>query len=88
MGPPQWSDLGGFVQTVMLLARSYGLHCCAQEAWTHWHKTLPRFLGLSGDYLLFCGMAMGFADDAAPINSWRSPREQLDVYASFEGFAS
>jgi hypothetical protein len=31
---------------------------------------------------------MGFADDAAPINSWRSPREQLDVYASFEGFAS
>jgi nitroreductase len=88
MGPPQWSDLGGFIQTVMLLARSYGLHCCAQEAWTHWHKTLPRFLGLSSDYILFCGMAMGFADDTAPINSWRSPREQLNVYASFEGFAN
>ena len=24
MGPPQWSDLGGYIQTVMLLARGYG----------------------------------------------------------------
>jgi len=62
------------------------LHSCAQEAWTHWHKTLPPFLGLSGDYIVFCGMAVGYADDAAPINSWRSPREPLGVYASFEGF--
>ncbi|MGE5164518.1 MAG: nitroreductase [Sphingobacteriales bacterium] len=86
MGPPQWSDLGGFIQTVMLLARGHGLHSCAQEAWTHWHKTLPPFLGLSGDYIVFCGMAVGYADDAAPINSWRSSREPLGVYASFEGF--
>ena len=86
MGPPQWSDLGGFIQTVMLLARGHGLHSCAQEAWTHWHKTLPPFLGLSGDYIVFCGMAVGYADDAALINSWRSPREPLGVYASFEGF--
>jgi nitroreductase len=86
MGPPQWSDLGGFIQTVMLLARGYGLHSCAQEAWTHWHKTLPPFLGLSGDHIIFCGMAMGYADEAAPINSWRSPREPLNICASFEGF--
>ena len=30
MGPPQWSDLGGYIQTVMLLARGHGLHACAQ----------------------------------------------------------
>ena len=29
MGPPQWSDLGGYIQTVMLLARGHGLHTCA-----------------------------------------------------------
>lgn len=86
MGPPQWSDLGGFIQTVMLLARGHGLHTCAQEAWTHWHKTLQHFLRLPPDYMVFCGMAMGFADEAAPINSWRSPRDSLDIYASFEGF--
>ncbi len=86
MGPPQWSDLGGYIQTVMLLARDYGLHACAQEAWTHLHKTLPPFLGLPPEYILFCGMALGHADEAAPINSWRSPREPLDSWASFSGF--
>ena len=33
MGPPQWSDVGMFLQTVMLIAREKGLHSCAQEAW-------------------------------------------------------
>ncbi len=28
------------------------------------------------------------ADDDAPINAWRSPRELLDSFASFEGFES
>jgi phage terminase large subunit-like protein len=26
------------------------------------------------------------ADEAAPINAWRSPREPLDAFATFEGF--
>jgi nitroreductase len=44
MGAPQWSDLGMYVQTVMLLARAYGLDTCSIEAWTHWHKTASAFL--------------------------------------------
>jgi hypothetical protein len=31
-------------------------------------------------------MAIGYADEAALINSWRSPREPLAAFASFEGF--
>jgi nitroreductase len=88
MGPPQWSDLGGYIQTVMLLARDCGLHSCAQEAWTHLHKTLQPFLALPPEYMVFCGMALGHADPDAPINNWRSPREPLEVFASFEGFES
>ena len=87
MGPPQWSDLGGYIQTVMLLARGHGLHACAQEAWTHLHKTLPSFLKLPPEYIIFCGMALGHADPDAAINKWRAPREPLDAFASFEGFA-
>jgi nitroreductase len=86
MGPPQWSDLGGFIQTVMLLAREYGLHSCSQEAWTHWHKTIYSFLNLPPEYLLFCGLALGHADERAPINSWRSPREPLEAFAIISGF--
>jgi nitroreductase len=86
MGLPQWSDLGAFVQTVMLLARSHGLHTCGQEAWTHWHKTVQAFLELAPEYILFCGMALGYADEEAPINRWRSPRVPLDAFATFSGF--
>jgi nitroreductase len=86
MGPPQWSDLGMFIQTVMLLARAYGLHTCSIEAWTHWHKTASAFLALPAEEMVFCGMALGHADPAAPINGWRSTREDLDGFANFSGF--
>ncbi|HMK80575.1 MAG TPA: nitroreductase [Xanthobacteraceae bacterium] len=86
MGPPQWSDLGGFIENIMLLARAYGLHTCPQEAWTSWHKTLNAFLKLPAAHILFCGIALGVADAAAPINQWRSEREPLDAFARFEGF--
>jgi len=86
MGPPQWSDLGGYIQTVMLLAREHGLHTCGQEAWTHWHKTVYSFLDLPPEYILFCGLALGHADPDAPINKWRAPRAPLDAFASFAGF--
>jgi len=86
MGPPQWSDVGGFIQNIMLLARAHGLHTCPQEAWTSWHKTLVPFLELPPEVILFCGIALGYADEAAPINQWRSEREPVDAFAKFEGF--
>jgi len=86
MGAPQWSDAGGFIQTVMLLARAHGLHTCAQEAWTSWHKTVSAFLNLPREHILFCGIALGFADEAAPINNWRAEREPVEAFAKFDGF--
>jgi hypothetical protein len=38
--------------------------------------------------MVYSGMAVGYADEAAPINSWRSPREPVDNYATFTGFES
>jgi nitroreductase len=86
MLPAQWADLGGFIQTVMVLARGYGLHTCPQEAWITWQRTMREFLRLPPELMLFCGMALGYADAAAPINSWRSTREPLEAFATFEGF--
>ena len=86
MLPAQWADLGGFIQSVMVLARGYGLDTCPQEAWISWQRTMRAFLQLPDELILFCGMALGYADTTAPINSWRSPREPLDSFATFEGF--
>ncbi|GIK80838.1 MAG: nitroreductase [Pseudorhodoplanes sp.] len=84
----QWVDLGSFIQTVMLLARDCGLHTCPQEAWATFHRTVAAFLPLPSTMMLFCGMALGHADDSAPINSWRTPREPLEAFANFSGFSA
>jgi nitroreductase len=86
-GPAQWADIGGYLQTVALLARGHGLHTCPQQAWVSFNRTVRSFLNLPPDLMIYSGMALGFADESAPINRWRSPRVPLDDYASFEGFA-
>ena len=44
MGPPQWSDLGMFLQTFMLLAAEAGLDTCAQEAWAMKQESVSSFV--------------------------------------------
>jgi nitroreductase len=85
-GPAQWADIGGFLQTVALLARGHGLHTCPQQAWVSFHRTVRAFLMLPDNLMIYSGMALGFEDEAAPVNHWRSPREPLDEWASFSGF--
>ncbi|WP_028229401.1 nitroreductase family protein [Paraburkholderia ferrariae] len=85
MGPPQWADLGMFLQTVMLLLREAGLHSCPQECWARYPQTVGEFLALPPERMLFCGMAIGYEDSAAPINQWRSARVPLEAFAGFDG---
>ena len=85
-GPPQWAHLGMFIQSVMLLAVERGLGTCPQEAWAGMHRTVGAFLGLPVERMLYCGMALGWPDDAHPINNWRSEREYLESFARLQGF--
>lgn len=87
-GPAQWADIGGYLQTVALLARGHGLHTCPQQAWVSFHQTVRTFLQLPDHLMIYSGMAIGFPDERAAINGWRSPREPLDAFASFAGFES
>jgi nitroreductase len=86
LGPPQWSDLGMYMQTVMLLAREHGLHTCAQEIWSLVPATVGKHLGMPANLMLFSGMALGHADTAHPINSLRTERAALDEFAILKGF--
>lgn len=74
MGPPQWSDLGMYLQNVMLLSVEAGLATCAQECWAVYPQTVTEFLGTPDERMLFCGMAIGFEDVAEPANRLRSER--------------
>jgi nitroreductase len=84
-GPPQWSDLGMYIQTVMLLAVERGLDTCPQESWSNWPKTVAEFFNLPPELMLFAGMSMGYRDDAHPLNQYRTPRAGLEEFAEFRG---
>jgi nitroreductase len=83
MGPPQWSDLGMFLQTFMLLAKEAGLDTCAQEAWSMKHDSVSKFVKADDTDILFCGMAIGYRDDTALVNSLKSERRPLKEWAKF-----
>lgn len=81
MGKPQWSDVGMFLQTVMLLLRAEGLHSCTQMAWAKYHKTVAEILSPPDELILFCGMSIGFED--VTVNLGRTGRAPLDETVSF-----
>ena len=83
MGSPQWSDLGMFLQTFMLLAKEAGLDTCAQEAWSLKNDSVSEFVNSDAGDILFCGMSIGFKDESEPINSLRSERRPLEEWAKF-----
>jgi nitroreductase len=86
MGPPQWSDLGMYMQTVMLLAREHGLSTCAQEIWSLVPRVVGEFLNAPANLMLFSGMALGYGDSTQPINTLRTDRAPLTEFASLRGF--
>jgi nitroreductase len=86
VGPPQWSDLGMFMQTVMLLAVERGLDTCPQEFWASWPKTVAAYIHLPEDHMLFAGMSMGYRIPDHPLNTYRTPRVPFEEFAEIRGF--
>jgi nitroreductase len=80
MGSPQWSDLGMFLQTFMLLAQERGLATCAQECWATFPDTVLDFCEMDRSMIVFCAIALGHEDKGAPVNRLQSPRQPLDAW--------
>lgn len=83
MGPPQWADLGLWLQTVMLLLVEAGLGSCAQEAWSAYPQTVKRVAEIPEEHLLFCGLAIGWPHEGAAVNSFPNPRAPLEETVRF-----
>ncbi len=86
MKEAQWSDVGMWLQTIMLLLRGEGLDSCPQEYMGMYGRTIKAELGLGDDVLLFCGLAIGWRDPEAAANLWERERVPLDEQVRFEGF--
>jgi nitroreductase len=86
LGPPQWSDMGMYMLSVMLLAVERGLDTCPQESWSNWPVSVRAFLGLPDELMLFAGMSLGYRDPDHPLNAIRTTREPFDTFAKMQGF--
>ena len=74
MGRGSLVDYGMFLQTLMVAARGYGLSTCPQAAWNGFAKIILPHIGAGPDEMLVCGMSLGYANEAALVNTFRTPR--------------
>jgi nitroreductase len=87
MGPPQWADVGMWLQTVMLLAREAGLDTCPQEYMALHARLIKSHIGVDDlTHILFCGLGIGYRDPEAGGNNFERPRVPLQRQARFVGF--
>jgi len=78
-----WLDAGMFIQSVMLAARGLGLETCPQAAFCNYYEMVAARVGIPDDQQLVCGMALGFPDPAAVVNTFRTTRLDPETFTTF-----
>jgi nitroreductase len=78
-------DYGMFLQNIMVAARAHGLHSCPQAAWNGFARIVLPHIGAGEQEMLVCGMSLGYADLAAPVNRFHTPRESAAQFTRWLG---
>jgi len=76
-------DYGMFLQSIMLAAVEEELATCPQAALGQYPELIKKSLGYNQETILICGMALGYEDKEAPVNNYRTPREDITVFSRF-----
>jgi len=76
-------DYGMFLQSIMLMAEEEGLATCPQAALAEYPKIVKEALGYPNETIVLCGMALGYENTEAVVNSYRTPREEMNRFTRF-----
>jgi nitroreductase len=76
-------DYGMYLQSLMLAAQELGLATCPQAAFADYPEQVRNILRYSRDKHLICGIALGYEDTDAAINSYRTNREPVSTFTQF-----
>ena len=74
------------MQTIGLLCREEGLDTCFQEAWAVYSPQIREMVDIPEDHIFFCGVAIGYRDEEAPVNNFEVKRAVLDESVRWEGW--
>jgi nitroreductase len=86
MGYGQWAHMGMFMQSIALAALERGVASCMQECWAMLRETLHAHFALPENEMIYCGMALGYADHDAAVNGLRTQRAAVEDFTTFKGF--
>ena len=78
-----WLDCGMFLQSIMIAARAEGLETCPQAAFAYQAPAVKRIVGIPGTHTLICGMALGYGEPNAVVNTFVTAREPLETFVTW-----
>jgi len=76
-------DYGLFLQSIMLTATEQGLATCPQASLADYPQIIKQTLDYPQDSILVCGMSLGYEDKSAAVNSYRTPRTEVDTFTRY-----
>ena len=81
----EWSifDMGLFAQTLILAAHSLGVESCLQASVTNYAPEIKKFLGLGGSKKLVICISLGYPDETAKLNTYRSLKQKPDEFTKW-----
>ncbi len=78
LAPGYLLDMGMFIQSVMLTALDMGLATCPQAAIAEYPDIVRSALNISDSYMVVLGMALGYVNKKAAVNSYRTERAPVE----------
>lgn len=83
LGRGSWTDMGMFLQNLMLAAMAEGLATCAQASVADYPDIVREATGMPADFDLICGMSLGYPDTAAAVNNYRTERAGVAEFTTW-----
>jgi nitroreductase len=77
-----WSifDIGLFAQNLILAAHSLGVGSCLQASVTDYAPEIKKFLGIAESKKLVICISLGYPDEKAKLNAYRSLKQKPDEF--------
>jgi len=81
----EWSifDMGLFAQNLILAAHSLGVGSCLQASVPGYSREIKNILGIAESKKLIICISMGYPDEKAELNTYRSIKQKLDEFTKW-----
>ncbi|HDR9470293.1 nitroreductase family protein [Burkholderia multivorans] len=83
LGPYALVDAGGFVSSFLIAAYAHGVATTPQGALARHARFVREYFGIPDTQHMICGISFGYAEDAHPVNEFRTTRAAVDDLLRF-----